>query len=122
VLSVSTQSPKSSPVLARRVGFRHVLTPPGGRFGPGDLPDLPEAYVRSVEQGAQEVWLDLRRVGGIRTAGLDAMARMAAFGHQFGRRTVVICPPGPLRATLERAGIAGDVEIFDSLSDAQRAC
>jgi hypothetical protein len=110
----------SSPVLARRVGFRYVLTP-GGRFGFGVLTDLFEAYFAAVEQGAQEVWLDLRRISGVRTAGLDAVTRMAAFGHELGRRTVVICPPGPLLAALDRAGIADDLEIFDSVSQAQRA-
>jgi anti-anti-sigma regulatory factor len=110
----------TSPITARRVGFRHVLAP-AGRFHSGALAGIFEAYFAAVEAGAQEVWLDLRRVTGIRGAGLDALTRIAAFGHELGRRTVVICPPGPLRATLERAGIADDLEIFDSVSDAQRA-
>jgi hypothetical protein len=117
---VPAQASTTSPIVARRVGFRHVLTP-AGRFHSGALPGMFDAYFGAVEQGAQEVWLDLRRVTGIRGAGLDALTRLAAFGHELGRRTVVICPPGPLRAALDHAGIAEDLEIFDSVSDAQRA-
>jgi hypothetical protein len=81
-----------------------------------------DAYFGAIEEGAREIWLDLGRVSGIRSGGLDAVTRMAAFGHELGRRTIVVCPPGPLRVTLDHAGIAEDLEIFDSLSDAQRAC
>jgi anti-anti-sigma regulatory factor len=114
-------APVLPPIAARRVGFRHVLTP-AGRFDSGALAAILEAYFSAVDQGAQEVWIDLCRATGIRGAGIDALTRIAAFAHEVGRRTVVICPPGALRATLDRAGIAEDLEIFDSLSDAQRAC
>jgi hypothetical protein len=109
-----------SPIVARRIGFRHVLTP-AGRFDSGALAAIFEAYFSAVDQGAQEVWIDLCRATGVRGAGVDALTRIAAFAHEVGRRTVVICPPGPLRLTLDRAGIEDDLEIFDSLSDAQRA-
>lgn len=84
------------------------------------MPDLFEAFFRAIEAGAQELWLDLSRVSAVDRSGPEALTRLVAFAHELERRTLVVCPPGPVRQALEHAGIDDDVEVYDSVSAAQR--
>jgi anti-anti-sigma regulatory factor len=102
------------------MGGRRILAPVG-TLRSGATEGLLDTYFAVIEDGAQEVWLDLSEVTAVEGAALDAVCRMAAFGHELERRTLVVCPVGKVRKVLSATGIDQDLEVYESLRDAQHS-
>jgi anti-anti-sigma regulatory factor len=102
-------------LTTRRVGFRRLLAP-RGPLCEAAASALMDAFWDAIESGAQEVWVDLSAVTAIETPGLDILGRLGVSAHELGRRVAVICPEGPARRTLARAGVG--VEVYATVSAA----
>ena len=111
---------RTTTVAIRRVGFRAVLSL-AGRVEESATHDFVDAFANAIEQGAQEIWLDLSRVTALHGRALEGITRVVELGHEVERRTVVVCPPGPICRALYEAGVDDYAEIHESLTAAQRA-
>jgi hypothetical protein len=89
-----------------------------GRLGEHEAGDLMRAFWDAIEQGAQEVWLDVSGVLEVDEGGVGTIARLGPGAHEMSRALVMICPAGPVRDRLVEAAVAADVPVFGTLSAA----
>jgi AraC family transcriptional regulator of adaptative response / methylphosphotriester-DNA alkyltransferase methyltransferase len=75
-------------------------------------PVLIAALARAIG-GGDPLALDLRDVELCEEGGIALLVNAVRRLHQRRRDVVVLCPPGPLRTALERAGLARRIELLD---------
>jgi anti-anti-sigma regulatory factor len=106
--------------MPKTTGGRLIVAPVGV-LRASAVGGLLHSYFGLIEDGAQEVWLDLSDVTAVENAALDAVDRIVAFSHELECRMLVVCPVGNLRRALSDAGIDQDIEVYDSLWAARHA-
>jgi anti-sigma B factor antagonist len=103
----------TSPLLSideHRVGGRAVLTAVG-EIDISSAADLQRALETARDGGAAEIWLDLTGTTFMDCNGLRALLALHTSLRDANRRSVVICPAGPVLRLLVLTGADHELEI-----------
>ena len=99
------------------VGHRAVLNAVG-EIDIMTAPVVSEVAGCALEAGAQELWIDLTRVGFIDVAGVHTLLDLAALASEEDRAFAVISSGGAVRRAFDVTGAAARMRVFDSPADA----
>jgi anti-anti-sigma factor len=107
-------APELSIAHARLAGGR--LLAPRGAVDAATMPQL-EAALRDAVRGDQPLTLDLGDVDVHGGAAIALLLNAVRRTDALARHLRVVCPPGRIRAAIERAGLGRRVELVDRLDE-----
>jgi anti-sigma B factor antagonist len=81
---------------------------------------LENAADSALDQGAQDLWIDLSDVEFIDSTGIHALLQVRGRVQALNRRLAVICPVSPLRRAFELTGLAEALPLYTSRDEAHR--
>jgi anti-sigma B factor antagonist len=94
------------------------IAAPRGEIDLVSVARMTPAINEAIRSPARVVIIDLTEVTIIDSSGLALVLNALRRLEHAERRLLIVCPEGPVRRTLELAGISGRLELFETRRDA----
>jgi anti-anti-sigma factor len=104
-------------IKATTIGYATVLTA-SGEIDITTAPNLRSALDAVLLSAERDVWIDLTDITFMDSTGAHVVLEANAALERDHRRLSIIAPPGPARRTIEAAGLADALPLFNTRSDA----
>jgi anti-sigma B factor antagonist len=102
------------------IGYRRVLSL-RGEVDVATVASLQAAVDTVLHSAERDIWIDLSGLTFMDSSGLGVLLEARDALHRDRRALSIIAPSGPVRRTIEAAGLATALALFETRRDAHRA-